>query len=124
MKHQPPAHFFHPESFDPIAPRRRERLTFGRKWNTEVLARLEAKQFLAEVVRSHHGRKDHVRPVESRFGISIECICGNIWTPAAIDPISRRCPVIVGAEDICKAAGCTLPEINAVWHGFGWASGA
>ncbi len=114
-KHQPPAHFFHPLSYDPVEPRRRDGLTFGRNWNSEVLARLEAKQLLAEAVQSHRGCRVNVWP---RPDGSLECVCGNIWQITALDPLNQRCPMIVGHEALCQDAGCTTSEISAVWEGF------
>lgn len=116
-RHQPPAHFFHLPSCDPIAPKRRDGLTFGRKWNSEVLARLEAKQLLAEAVMSHRGARGRVT-VWPRPDGSLECICGNIWQISALDPLNQRCPMIVGHEALCWDAGCTGSEISAVWEGF------
>lgn len=120
-RHQPPAHLFRPYSYDPLETRRRDGLTFGRNWNSEVLARLEAKQLLAEVVLRHGGRKDRVQLGDDLLGPSLRCFCGDIWTPTAIDPLNKRCPMIVGAEANCWDAGCTRAEIEAVWDGFRWA---
>lgn len=97
--------------------RRNLALTYGSNWNSEVLARLETKQALAEVVLSHRGKKTEVWPQPDG---TLRCICGNIWKPTAIDPLNKRCPVIVGFEDNCWDAGCTRSEIDAVWHGFTW----
>lgn len=96
--------------------RRNLALTYGTNWNSEVLA-LEAKQALADVVQRHRGMRNQVRP---RKDGTLECFCGNIWKPTHIDPLNKRCPVVVGFEDLCLDAGCTRNEIQAVWDGFTW----